>query len=127
MLEKSIIKIILLITLAYSVDLIQIPKEYTTEKQILWFNVYFSHTSKNFFEWLISSYMLSSISNDAVTDAGLKEHFSIFFKTKVTQPLYQHNYCSSFPYLQPKFAVIISLLATVPINSEVGFSEEKPT
>lgn len=38
--------------------------------------------------WSTSFYMLSSMINDAVTEAGLKEHFSVCFKTKVTQPLY---------------------------------------
>lgn len=32
--------------------------------------------------------MLSSTINDAVIEAGLKEHFSVCFKTKFMQPLY---------------------------------------
>jgi len=79
------------------------------------------------FEQPTSSYTLSSMINDAVTEVGLKEHFSICFKTKVMQPPYQHNYCSSFTYLQPKSVVIICLSASVPIDSAGDFGEEKPT
>lgn len=68
--------------------------------------------------------MLSSMINDAVTEASLKEqHFSVCFKTKVMQPLYQNKYCSSFTYLHPKSVVIISLLASIPTDSAVAFSE----
>lgn len=72
--------------------------------------------------------MLPSVIKDAAIEAGLQEqHFSICFKTKVTQPPYQHSYCRSFTYLQTKSVVIISSLASIPIDSVVDFGEEQNT
>lgn len=63
-LENQLLSLVLLITIAYSVALIQIHKEYTTEKNKFYAspqkyaNVYFSHTLQNIFVIYIFLYAL---------------------------------------------------------------------